>query len=293
MFQQTINEKINNIHLLVQDDLLLFSDLKNKYPFSEIFQLIYLQLVKKYDPISFEEELSKVAYKIRDRHKMIELLNEKTSIKNKEDIIIEKPSENLETIEEKTIQEEPDITKEKVSTNDQINLKNDNDIETENLNTQIAAEALSSIFSKDFEPTIQFQIEDEKHDIEESFTTLNNHALIEKSIQVQSQKSFTNWLKSGKKEIKQDKNQIIDTIISTNPTISRPKKEFYSPSKQAIKSVDDEKLVYTETLAKILEMQGNFSKAISAYEQLSLTIPEKKTFFVKKIKDLNEKLNSK
>jgi len=123
--------------------------------------------------------------------------------------------------------------------------------------------------------------------------TLNNHALIEKSIQVQSQKSFTNWLKSGKKEIKQDKNQIIDTIISTNPTISRPKKEFYSPSKQAIKSVDDEKLVYTETLAKILEMQGNFSKAISAYEQLSLTIPEKKTFFVKKIKDLNEKLNSK
>jgi hypothetical protein len=293
MFQQTINEKINNIHLLVQDDLLLFSDLKKKYPFSEIFQLIYLQLVKKYDPISFEEELSKVAYKIRDRHKMIELLNEKTSIKNKEDIIIEKPSENLETIEEKTIQEEPDITKEKVSTNDQINLKNDNDIDTENLNTQIAAEALSSIFSKDFEPTIQFQIDDEKHDIEESFTTLNNQALIEKSIQVQSQKSFTNWLKSGKKEIKQDKNQIIDTIISTNPTISRPKKEFYSPSKQAIKSVDDEKLVYTETLAKILEMQGNFSKAISAYEQLSLTIPEKKTFFVKKIKVLNEKLNSK
>ena len=293
MFQQTINEKINNIHLLVKDDLLLFYDLKNKYPFAEIFQLIYLQLVKKYDTISFEEELSKVAYKIRDRQKLIELLNERTDIKNQEEIQIEKSAEILESKEEKTIPEELDLTLDKDTNKDQKKLKNESDIESENLNTQIAAEALSSIFSKDFEPTIQFQLDDEKIDEEESITNISNENSIENSIQAKSQKSFTNWLKSGKKEIKQDKKQIIDTIISTNPTISRPKKEFYSPSKQAIKSVDDEKLVYTETLAKILEMQGNFSKAISAYEQLSLTIPEKKTFFVQKIKDLNEKLNSK
>jgi len=106
-------------------------------------------------------------------------------------------------------------------------------------------------------------------------------------------KTFINWLKTIKKEEKLDTNKIIDTIITTNPTISRPKKEFYNPNKQALKSVDDEQLVYTETLAKILEMQGNFSKAISAYEQLSLTIPEKKTYFAKRIKELNEKLNSK
>lgn len=293
MFQQTINEKINNIHLLVKDDLLLFYDLKNKYPFAEIFQLIYLQLVKKYDTISFEEELSKVAYKIRDRQKLIELLSERTDIKNQEEIKIEKLAEILESKEEKTIPEELDLTLDKDTNKDQKKLKNESDIESENLNTQIAAEALSSIFSKDFEPTIQFQLDDEKIDEEESVTSISNENSIENSIQAKSQKSFTNWLKSGKKEIKQDKKQIIDTIISTNPTISRPKKEFYSPSKQAIKSVDDEKLVYTETLAKILEMQGNFSKAISAYEQLSLTIPEKKTFFVQKIKDLNEKLNSK
>ena len=293
MFQQTINEKINNIHLLVKDDLLLFYDLKNKYPFAEIFQLIYLQLVKKYDTISFEEELSKVAYKIRDRQKLIELLNERTDIKNQEEIQIEKSAEILESKEEKTIPEELDLTLDKDTNKDQKKLKNESDIESENLNTQIAAEALSSIFSKDFEPTIQFQLDDEKIDEEESITNISNENSIENSIQAKSQKSFTNWLKSGKKEIKQDKKQIIDTIISRNPTISRPKKEFYSPSKQAIKSVDDEKLVYTETLAKILEMQGNFSKAISAYEQLSLTIPEKKTFFVQKIKDLNEKLNSK
>jgi hypothetical protein len=293
MFQQTINEKINNIHLLVKDDLLLFYDLKNKYPFAEIFQLIYLQLVKKYDTISFEEELSKVAYKIRDRQKLIELLSERTDIKNQEEIKIEKSAEIIESKEEKTIPEELDLTLDKDTNKDQKKLKNESDIESENLNTQIAAEALSSIFSKDFEPTIQFQLDDEKIDEEESVTSISNENSIENSIQAKSQKSFTNWLKSGKKEIKQDKKQIIDTIISTNPTISRPKKEFYSPSKQAIKSVDDEKLVYTETLAKILEMQGNFSKAISAYEQLSLTIPEKKTFFVQKIKDLNEKLNSK
>ena len=291
MFQQTINEKINNIHLLVKDDLLLFYDLKNKYPFAEIFQLIYLQLVKKYDTISFEEELSKVAYKIRDRQKLIELLSERTDIKNQEEIKIEKSAEILESKEEKTIPEELDLTLDKDTNKDQKKLKNESDIESENLNTQIAAEALSSIFSKDFEPTIQFQLDDEKIDEEESVTSISNENSIENSIQAKSQKSFTNWLKSGKKEIKQDKKQIIDTIISTNPTISRPKKESYSPSKQAIKSVDDEKLVYTETLAKIYLKQGYPEKAIKVYEQLELKIPEKLSYFAALIDKIKEEHN--
>lgn len=289
MFQQSISEKITNINLLNKEDFQFFNDLKNKYPYAEIFQLIYLRLTKKIDPLSFEDELGSVAYKIRDRNKLIEILeaNEKLIINEKietENIDLKEKEENQKEILSSDFKE--DSTKE-------------NEIDITNLNTQIAAEAFSSIFSIDFEPTIQYHIEDEL--LEENkiakktkFEKQNNKVELEKTSVEKSQKTFTSWLKSVKKvEEKLDKNQIIDTIIATNPTISRPKKEFYNPNKQAIKSVDDEQLIYTETLAKILEMQGNFSKAISAYEQLSLTIPEKNTFFAKKIKDLNEKLNSK
>ena len=94
----------------------------------------------------------------------------------------------------------------------------------------------------------------------------------------------------GKTENTLDK--IIDTFIQDDPKISQPKKEFYSPIKQAKKSLDSENLQYTETLANILSIQGNYPKAILAFEQLCLTIPEKKTYFVQKIKELKEKLNS-
>ena len=48
----------------------------------------------------------------------------------------------------------------------------------------------------------------------------------------------------------------------------------------------------TETLANIFAIQGNFPKAIIAYEQLMLTNPEKKIFFAQRIKELKEKLNT-
>ncbi len=293
MFQQAINEKIKNVNLLQKEDLPLFRELKNKYSYTEIFHLIHLQLIKKYDPISFEEELGSVAYKIRDRYKLVDLLQEpeisvieeeyETPILAKTIEVVEIQEEIVTELENK--QSEIPIPVEEIDVTEHI------DVDTTNLNTQIAAEAFSTIFSKDFEPTIQFQLEDDLVEEDNSTHTPKKEETVITTDN--SQKSFISWLKSSKKEEKLDKNQLIDTIIATNPTISRPKKEFYSPSKQAIKSVDDEKLVYTETLAKILEMQGNFSKAISAYEQLSLTIPEKKTFFVQKIKDLNDKLNSK
>lgn len=292
MFQQALNEKIKNVNLLEKEDLHLFNELKNKYPYAEIFQLIFLQLTKKNDTFSFEDELSKVAYKIRDRNKLVEILQNDTIPVP----VVEEVNQTIENLDNKDI-EENNLKNQPIDesildhTNDEITKEND-------LDTQIAAEAFSTIFSKDFEPTIQYQIEEDTNEgnQEEIISTIEkeqNKTTIEIKSVEKPYKSFTNWLKTVKKEEKLDKNQIIDTIISTNPTISRPKKEFYNPSKQAIKSVDDEQLVYTETLAKILEMQGNFSKAISAYKQLSLTIPEKNTYFAQKIKELNEKLNTK
>ena len=45
----------------------------------------------------------------------------------------------------------------------------------------------------------------------------------------------------------------------------------------------------SETLAEIFEAQGNYLKAIDAYQQLMLLIPEKKSFFADQIKKLKKK----
>jgi hypothetical protein len=49
----------------------------------------------------------------------------------------------------------------------------------------------------------------------------------------------------------------------------------------------------TETLAKIYIKQGNLTKAIKVYQNLSLKNPEKNTFFAAQIKILKEQLHNK
>jgi hypothetical protein len=120
-------------------------------------------------------------------------------------------------------------------------------------------------------------------------------------------RSFSDWLRVGNQssnsEIEEDKSKlddILDRFIENEPKISRPKaaieekpkRAFYSPEKKAKESVDMQHMPVSETLGKIFELQGNYPKAIFVYEQLILANPEKKSYFVARIEELNKKINS-
>lgn len=102
-----------------------------------------------------------------------------------------------------------------------------------------------------------------------------------------------NKKKSSKKtEKKLSKAEIIDKFIAENPSISRPKQEFFNPISAAQESVIDQENIVSETLATIYENQGYFEKAISIYEKLKLKYPEKSIIFAGRINALKEKLNN-
>ena len=125
--------------------------------------------------------------------------------------------------------------------------------------------------------------------------------------------SFTDWLNRVKKEgatiqkpeVKADKlseiiskiekkssffeqnKGIIDKIIESDPgRIKLGSQKFFTPNVDAKQSLLENEHLVTETLAKIYALQGNNSKAIRAYEILSLKFPQKSVYFTTLIEKL-------
>lgn len=117
--------------------------------------------------------------------------------------------------------------------------------------------------------------------------------------------SFSEWLKLSqanpikrKEETPQQKKTLDDklNLIERFVTKDRPKpkkEEFFSPSNQAKKSVEDQMTFVTQTLARVYLEQQHYEKAKLAYQQLSLKYPEKSSFFAGQIELIDKLLKDK
>jgi len=120
--------------------------------------------------------------------------------------------------------------------------------------------------------------------------------------------SFTDWLKQVNSEEREVENEeptkeseetgkqlsafeLIDKFIRDEPKLTRQKTEFFSPVNMAKQSVAEDITFVSETLAKIYVLQGNYTKAIQAYENLRLKYPEKRLYFASQIKNLRKLIN--
>jgi hypothetical protein len=105
-----------------------------------------------------------------------------------------------------------------------------------------------------------------------------------KEIEAEKQRKETEQPKPKKLSRK----ELIDKFILENPSISRPKAEFYNPISVAQNSIIDQENIVSETLGKIYEKQGYIEKAISIYEKLCLKYPEKSRYFAAQIERLKK-----
>lgn len=238
--------------------------------------------VKEETPVAIPVELEET--KIVNEHPVIDVQEEKTEI------------------EEITELETPIID------------TNVNPLEKEYLNQVVDASVEIEILSTPL-PIIS-EIE-EKQETAASNFVLNIPEPIEKQQEEQSKilsdadvdaLTFTDWLKhvntgtviqdephtenkSENTENQLSAFELIDKFIKEEPRITRPKTEFFSPVNMAKQSVAEDITFVSETLAKIYVLQGNYTKAIKAYENLRLKYPEKRLYFASQIKNLRKLIN--
>jgi len=169
--------------------------------------------------------------------------------------------------------------------------------------TERKAETIINIIDKS--SLAQIKDENEKHSFSEWLNLKkqniqNYKTVVEKPVnKVKETDNLTTTNQNIQQEIAQQVERsninefesVLDKFIRENPRISRGKAEFYNPVNKAKQSVEEDDDLVTETLATVYYKQGNFKKAIRAYEKLCLIYPHKMTYFaslIQKIKTENK-----
>lgn len=294
-----IHLKIKAPETCFTEDAGNFKELIDLYPYASTFSILYLKSLSNSGDIRLENELEKFAFRINDRSVLYKLINSQptepiSEEEQVEEIISEEKSEDeqIKVISDKIESEieETDNVQEKNTVEEKV-------VEQDELDKLINSAAIASSFvERELEslPELNQEVEiTEKIEEDEKSEAFEETIPIEKnSIENSSPKSFTEWLKSSSNSIQQKiEEEAEEERKPEYYTFQKPKKEFFSPTKKAKESLDENKMPVSETLAKIFALQGNFSKAIYVYEQLILIFPEKKPFFAAQIKNLKKKIN--
>jgi hypothetical protein len=317
MKQSELIELIENPQKASVSDLQKIESLKNEFPFFQSAHILLTYLSKKYDSSLFQQTLRNTAITIPNRTRLYNLLHEQEV----EEIVVdlgeaqvEKKPEVVKVVEAAEIETKPEISEEKVAeveepvtANTEIEhlkaielLTESPEKKEEELNEQIEKEISKQIVSSFIEKKVLKTPELHKPEKKKldggSFSdwlkALKSMDRPEETETEEKQEEVKKPVQPKPKPVqkKEEQKSIIDKIIESNPGNIRlnPAQKFFAPDNKAKESLFENEDLVTETLARIYALQGNTSKAIRAYEILSLRFPQKSAYFASLIENLKK-----
>ncbi len=205
------------------------------------------------------------------------------------EIIRPNNSENIDFISFQNSQEEIEILNLDEKNEEEVNeeplpQENQPDFEPEEFTTGIVLDMHEEM------PDDESLFEKQHHDFSENnketleFTAWFDHLEQAQDEQTEPKKESTN---------NSNKNfDLIDKFLQEDPRI-RPKPILEDEQNDISESsIEEHEDFITDTLAKIYLKQGNYLKAISAYQKLSLKFPEKNTYFASQIREIQKLINN-
>lgn len=321
----SIHQQMRNMSSCSTRQLSEMKELMDLYPYASSLVTLYLKSLSNDHDLRLSSQLEKYAYQIPNRALLYDLLMRQTTAVTLEihsqeavsrEVFIEDEAIKPETpIIRLVVDSVPEIvppslidkteeletlnalvalvdTKEEGEEESSLNIPHQlvEIREMDEVDTLIQSAVISSSYLQLAYPGAAEQVsaEEELRSQEEEIVSLKS---ANKTSSIEP-KSFTDWLKMGEILNGIEKEPLTEEKKPSFYHFEKPKKEFFSPAKQAKESVDEKKMPVSETLAQVFALQGNINKAIHVYEQLILIFPEKKSFFATQIRNLKRKLNS-
>lgn len=233
----------------------------SKFPYFKPLQWLHLSALNQSESVYYKNELKKVAIFSGDRELLHEFLTKAPEVKP---VDFEEEEKSSLPKEEIVQQIDDDEKPESVEQTEKI----------PELDQLIVSHAIHASLEK------------------EASEEIDEEEVFQEEASPKQKTSFLDWYESTKEKQapKKKENKVVDQFLKEQPQI-KIKKEFFSPVNMARQSLVESDDLVSETLAKIYHDQGNYEKAIEAYEKLSLKFPEKSSYFAGQIKKIKEKLS--
>jgi tetratricopeptide (TPR) repeat protein len=274
---------INNPHHLNEQSIYDLTLLADQYPFFQTAQLLRIKNLHNISPNSIEPALNFTAAYVTDRkilyyllHPIKELIGTATP-KSPEKEIKDSMAENISDTLMNQVNYGADSNGNEIEFTTSFDVKKEygKGIVLDEYVVRITddgpelMELLHDEKTKKKEPSVDYTMEEE-----------DLLLLINKGVAPSTEENYDHL-----NENQRTSNKLIDSFIATNPKIV-PVATAKQNKDISQESVQENDHYLTDTLAQIYLKQGNYAKAILAYEKLSLKFPEKSTYFAGQIAEI-------